>query len=59
VARAVRELRGDRRSLLIEAFWNGASHRAIAAAVCLPLGTVKTRIRSGIAELRLKAVTAP
>lgn len=59
VARAVRELRGDRRSLLIEAFWNGASHRAIAAAVRLPLGTVKTRIRSGIAELRLKAVTAP
>lgn len=59
VARAVRELRGDRRYLLIEAFWNGESHRSIAAAVRLPLGTVKTRIRSGLAELRLKAATAP
>ena len=59
VARAVHELRGDRRYLLIEAFWNGASHRSIAAAARLPLGTVKTRIRRGIAELRLKALTAP
>lgn len=59
VARAVRELRGDRRYLLVEAFWNGSSHRSIAAAARLPLGTVKTRIRRGIAELRAKAGATP
>jgi RNA polymerase sigma-70 factor (ECF subfamily) len=34
------------------AFYGGMSHQDIADTTSLPLGTVKTRIRSGMQKLR-------
>jgi RNA polymerase sigma-70 factor (ECF subfamily) len=56
--RAVRDLPEAQRRLVFESFWNGTSHERIAAVTQLPLGTVKTRIRSGITRLRKKVERA-
>ena len=54
--RAVREaletLSGQQKQLLEMAYFQGMSHTEIAAAVGQPLGTVKDRIRTGMAHLR-------
>jgi RNA polymerase sigma-70 factor, ECF subfamily len=53
--RAVGYLRGlpsDMRSLIHESFFERLSHSSIARRRRMPLGTVKTRIRSGLTSLR-------
>ena len=52
VRRAMRELPEPQRVLVEASFFAGMSHGDIAAAPKLPLGTVKTRIRSGLSALR-------
>jgi RNA polymerase sigma-70 factor (ECF subfamily) len=54
---AVAQLSGDRRRVLELSVINGLTHREIAADTGIPLGTVKSHIRRGLAEVseRLKA----
>jgi RNA polymerase sigma-70 factor (ECF subfamily) len=48
----VRELTPEQRFLIRLAFYDGFSHSEIAAKTGLPLGTVKSRIRAGLCQLR-------
>lgn len=50
---ALERLPREQRRALEAAFYGGLSHTEIAAAFGAPLGTVKTRIRSGLSALRL------
>lgn len=50
-AAAVGELTGERRRVLELGIVHGLTHREIAAATGLPLGTVKSHIRRGLAEV--------
>lgn len=54
---AVAQLTGDRRRVLELSVVSGLTHREIAADTGIPLGTVKSHIRRGLAEVseRLKA----
>jgi RNA polymerase sigma factor (sigma-70 family) len=54
---AVAELSGDRRRVLEMSVVEGLTHREIAADTGIPLGTVKSHIRRGLAEVseKLKA----
>ncbi len=54
---ALDELPGEQRKVVVAAFFGGLSHTEIAAAFGQPLGTVKTRIRSGLAALRSALMT--
>ncbi|HEY8315134.1 MAG TPA: sigma-70 family RNA polymerase sigma factor [Candidatus Baltobacteraceae bacterium] len=56
VRQAVSTLRSDQREVVMASFFDGDSHENIARTTALPLGTVKTRIRSGLMHLRRKAV---
>ena len=44
----------DQRGLLELAFFQGLTHSEIAEKTGQPLGTIKTRIRSGLKYLRAK-----
>lgn len=46
------ELDADKRKLVMLAFINGLSHSDLAAKLAVPLGTVKSSIRRGLAALR-------
>jgi RNA polymerase sigma-70 factor (ECF subfamily) len=48
----VRQLPPEQSTLIQLAFFEGMSHSQIAARLSLPLGTVKTRLRSGLQRLR-------
>lgn len=52
VRAALAALPADQRRALMTAFYGGLSHSEVATALEQPLGTVKTRIRSGLAALR-------
>ncbi|MFY9739584.1 MAG: sigma factor-like helix-turn-helix DNA-binding protein, partial [Candidatus Cybelea sp.] len=52
LAQALDKLSNENRTLLIESFFAGRSHSAIALCRGTALGTVKTRIRAGLKRLR-------
>lgn len=52
VVAAVANLPDDEKQLIELAFFAGLSHREIAEQVMQPLGTIKSRIRRGLARLR-------
>jgi RNA polymerase sigma-70 factor (ECF subfamily) len=49
---AVRALPSEQRQVLEASFLGGQSHTEVAEALALPLGTIKSRIRAGLATLR-------
>ena len=51
VHRALEELNTNERSVIELAYWSGLSQSEIAEFLNIPLGTVKTRTRSGLARL--------
>ncbi|MEO8602595.1 MAG: sigma-70 family RNA polymerase sigma factor, partial [bacterium] len=58
---ALAQLSGELRELIDLAYFSGMSHSEIATALGQPLGTVKTRIRSAMMQLRsaLAPLNAP
>lgn len=50
--RALAQLKDQQRQVLEMNFYQGFSHREIAQQLNMPLGTVKTRARQGLLELR-------
>ena len=56
-ARALGTLPVDQRQLVEDAFFLGLSHGELAARHGIPLGTVKTRIRTGMQTLRQSLTT--
>lgn len=53
-ARVLRDLPDDRRNVLRLAIFDGLSHAQIAEATKLPIGTVKSHVRRGLAAVREK-----
>ena len=51
---ALAEMNPDQRNALELAFFQGLTHTEIAEKTGEPLGTIKTRIRSGLQQLRAK-----
>jgi RNA polymerase sigma-70 factor (ECF subfamily) len=56
VRAAVAALPPEQRDVLALAFWSGLSQSEIAVRTSVPLGTVKTRVRLGMAKLRERLV---
>lgn len=56
--RALSDVPEAQRRCLVFAFFRGQSHSEVARALDLPLGTVKTRIRSGLSALRRSLAAA-
>lgn len=52
VQRALAELPEDQKQTLVLAYYEGLTQSEIASKLGAPLGTVKTRMRSGMAKLR-------
>ena len=54
--RAMASLSGAERSLLVRAYFQGLTAREIAEADHIPLGTVKTRLRTALIKIRRSTV---
>ncbi|HEX6988417.1 MAG TPA: sigma-70 family RNA polymerase sigma factor [Bacillota bacterium] len=52
VAQAVDHLPDTLRQVIVHAYYLGQSHREVAGALGIPLGTVKTRLRAAVERLR-------
>ena len=52
ILQAMDELPADQRQALHLAYFSGLSHSELATRLDQPLGTVKTRIRSGMMKMR-------
>jgi len=52
VTQALETLDRHQREVLQLAYFDGLSHSQIAQSLCIPLGTVKTRLRQGLIKLR-------
>jgi RNA polymerase sigma-70 factor (ECF subfamily) len=52
VRNALKQLPAEQRDLIELGFFNGITHEELARRTGVPLGTVKTRIRSGLRRLR-------
>jgi RNA polymerase sigma-70 factor (ECF subfamily) len=52
VREALQEIPEEQRKAIVAAYFGGLSHSEIAAEFGQPLGTIKTRIRSGMGALR-------
>ena len=52
VRKALDELPAEQRVAIDQGFYSGMTHAEIAEHLCLPLGTVKSRIRMGMNKLR-------
>lgn len=52
VRSALGRLADDQRLLIVAAFYRGRTHQELADVLGMPLGTVKTKIRRGLMELR-------
>jgi RNA polymerase sigma-70 factor (ECF subfamily) len=47
------KLKDEQRQLIDLSYYQGFTHEQIAKALDIPLGTVKTRIRSALTQLRV------
>jgi RNA polymerase sigma-70 factor (ECF subfamily) len=52
LARLLQQLPTEQRQLIELAFYQGYTHSELAENLQLPLGTVKTRLRTGLQKLR-------
>lgn len=52
VRRALAALKTEYRQALLLAYFQGCSHSELAAALDIPLGTAKSRVKRGLAQLR-------
>lgn len=52
VRRAIAQLPPDQQDVIKLSYWDEAAHSAIAAALNIPLGTVKSRLRLALTRLR-------
>ena len=52
IRRAVRRLNDEQRQAVELAFFDGLTHTEIAEKLSIPLGTIKTRIRQGLVQLK-------
>ena len=60
IARALRALRPEEQQVVILAYFHGYTHKEIASRFAIPLGTVKSRLRSAVERLRdLMAAQTP
>ncbi|QJX02985.1 hypothetical protein HML84_19110 [Alcanivorax sp. IO_7] len=45
-------MQGDRRRPILMAFYHGFTYEQIAESLAVPLGTIKSRVRSGLKGLQ-------
>jgi RNA polymerase sigma factor (sigma-70 family) len=56
IKKFISELREDYKTVLIQSYFLGYTHEEIAENLSIPLGTVKTRLRASLIQLRNKMI---